>query len=68
MNGTRCEQVGKVFLAIARDLRLCLICESVFTPMEAAEHSTMPCKYDAARAVLPSTPDVTSVMSFRAKS
>jgi hypothetical protein len=63
MNSAFSEQVGKVFLALAKDLRLCLICERVFTRMEAAEHSSIPCKVGAVRAVRATRPHVTLVMS-----
>jgi hypothetical protein len=36
------ERAGKVFKVVA-GLRMCLACERVFTPREAAEHALMPC-------------------------
>jgi hypothetical protein len=59
---------GTTQLGGVRGMRQCLICERLFTPMEAAGHSMMPCKVGAVRAVRASRPDITSVMSFRAKS
>lgn len=70
MNRTDCEQVGKVFVAVAGDLRLCLVCEGVFSRKEAAEHATTVCHVSAANAhiILDPRPHVTLVMSHRAKS
>jgi hypothetical protein len=42
MNQTQIETVGKVFVVV-RGMRQCLICESMFTPQQAAEHATAPC-------------------------
>ncbi len=42
MKNSQPECVGKVFVVV-QGMRRCLICEHVFTPMEAAEHSTTPC-------------------------
>jgi hypothetical protein len=67
MKEMQIETVGKLFIVV-RGMRQCLICERLFTPMEAAGHSMMPCKVGAVRAVRASRPDITSVMSFRAKS
>jgi hypothetical protein len=39
----RTDQIGKVFIALSRDLRQCLICEGVFTRRAASEHSTVLC-------------------------
>jgi hypothetical protein len=37
------EKVGKVFRVLSKDLRLCLICDEVFTRREAAEHAERVC-------------------------
>ena len=37
------REIGKVFVAIKQNLRLCLICERVFTPHGAAEHAHVAC-------------------------
>jgi hypothetical protein len=42
MNKMQIETVGKVFVVV-RGMRRCLICESVFTPTEAAKHAATPC-------------------------
>jgi hypothetical protein len=38
------DKVGKVFLALHRDLRKCLICDGVFTRHAAAEHANVYCR------------------------
>ena len=40
---TSADEIGIVFIAIAKDLRLCLICDGVFTRKAAAEHSDAVC-------------------------
>jgi len=40
---TRTDQVGKVFVVVAQEVRQCLICECVFTRRASCEHSTVPC-------------------------
>jgi hypothetical protein len=37
------EKIGKVFRVLNENLHLCLICDGVFTPAQAAEHATAPC-------------------------
>ena len=37
------DQVGKVFIALGRGLRQCLVCEGVFARRAASEHSTVLC-------------------------
>ncbi len=37
------DHVGKVFVAVARDMRKCLICNSLFTRRGAAEHVETVC-------------------------
>jgi hypothetical protein len=37
------DRVGKVFVVLGRGIRLCLICECVFTSQAAAEHSGTIC-------------------------
>lgn len=43
MNSTTSEQVGKVFLALAKDLRQCLVCDGLFTREAAAKHAGTTC-------------------------
>jgi hypothetical protein len=43
MNSTNSEQVGKVFLALAKDLRQCLVCDGLFTREAGAKHASIPC-------------------------
>ena len=38
------EKVGKVFCVLDETMRLCLICEVVFTRQGAAEHATRVCR------------------------
>ena len=40
---TNDEVVGKVFIVVGPDTRRCLICDRVFTPQGAAEHSGAVC-------------------------
>jgi hypothetical protein len=42
MKETRDETVGKIFIVV-RGMRRCLICDSVFTPREAANHAITLC-------------------------
>ncbi len=37
------ERVGKVFAVVSDDLRMCVICEQVFTRQGSFEHSKLPC-------------------------
>ena len=37
------DKIGKVFCAFTKHLRLCLICEEVFTMQGAAVHATTQC-------------------------
>jgi hypothetical protein len=37
------DRVGKVFVALSDGMRLCLICEGVFTRQAAAEHARTVC-------------------------
>ncbi len=39
------DEIGKVFVAIAQDLRLYLICEGVFTRQGATEHTGVVCHF-----------------------
>jgi hypothetical protein len=39
----RADNVGKTFRVLDENLRLCLICEEVFTRQGAAEHATTVC-------------------------
>jgi hypothetical protein len=43
MNSTNSEQVGKVFLALAKDLRQCLVCDELFTREAGAKHAGTTC-------------------------
>jgi hypothetical protein len=43
MNSTNSEQVGKVFLALATDLRQCLVCDGLFTREAGAKHAITLC-------------------------
>jgi hypothetical protein len=40
---TSADQIGKVFIALAQDVRKCLICDGMFTRQGAAEHSDTVC-------------------------
>ena len=42
MNRTFSEQVGKVFVA-THGMRQCLICDGIFTPREASDHTVTFC-------------------------
>jgi hypothetical protein len=42
MNEAEVETVGKVFFVIGRRRR-CLICDDIFTPMQAAKHAVTIC-------------------------
>jgi hypothetical protein len=46
------DEIGKVFVALAGDLRRCLVCDDIFTRTGAAEHATIPCNIVAAPAFL----------------
>ena len=39
----RSDQIGKVFIVVGEDVRMCLICEGVFTRRASAEHATVAC-------------------------
>jgi hypothetical protein len=39
----RDDQIGKVFLAVGRGVRKCLVCEQHFTRQAASEHATVDC-------------------------
>jgi hypothetical protein len=41
------DGVGKVFLALSGRRRLCLICDGIFTPEDAADHAMTPCRVNA---------------------
>ncbi len=42
MNSTFSEQVGKVFI-VTHGMRQCLICDGIFTPREASDHTVTFC-------------------------
>jgi hypothetical protein len=42
---TSADVVGKVFVAVSKDLRRCLVCDVVFTRQGAAEHAVTPCYF-----------------------
>ncbi len=44
------ESYSKVFIAIAHDVRKCLICERVFSRQASFEHSKFPCHPPASTA------------------
>jgi hypothetical protein len=52
MNKMQIETLGKVFVVV-RGMRRCLICDRVFTPMEAAEHAATMCFPSSSDAVAP---------------
>jgi len=37
------DQIGKVFFAVGRDVRQCLVCGELFTREAAAEHAAVDC-------------------------
>lgn len=43
------NNVGKVFCVLNENLRLCLICDEVFTRQGAAEHATTVCYFPEPR-------------------
>lgn len=51
------DRVGKLFLVLRAGMRRCLICDEVFTHLEAAKHSRVLCgpadPYTTADAVAP---------------
>jgi len=38
------DQIGKVFRAVSRDVRQCLVCEQLFTRQAASEHALVNCR------------------------
>jgi len=47
------DQIGKVFVAVGRDIRQCLVCEELFTPRAAREHAKIACRpHDRCREVV----------------
>jgi len=40
---TNDEQIGKVFRAVGRDVRQCVVCEQLFGRQAAAEHAEVNC-------------------------
>jgi len=57
------DQIGKVFRAVGRDLRQCLVCEQLFGRQAAAEHAEVTC-HPAIGLVLPKTCDGTHISSL----
>jgi hypothetical protein len=41
---TNADVVGKVFVAVSKDMRRCLVCDRVFTTQCAAEHAGVACR------------------------
>ena len=37
------DQIGKVFFAVGRDARQCLVCGELFTQVAAADHAEVDC-------------------------
>lgn len=37
------DQIGKIFRAVGTDLRLCLVCQQLFTRRAASEHAAVNC-------------------------
>ena len=37
------DQIGKVFFAVGRDVRQCLVCGELFTRIAAAKHAEVDC-------------------------
>ena len=40
----RSDRVGKVFIVIGQDVRMCLICDAMFTRQAAADHAGSVCR------------------------
>jgi hypothetical protein len=38
------DHIGKVFHAVSRDVRQCLVCEQIFTRQAASEHALVNCR------------------------
>lgn len=45
MAAPRNDQIGKVFVAVGRDVRRCLICEQLFTRQAASQHANVACHW-----------------------
>ncbi len=43
-NHSSTDQIGKVFRAVSRDVRQCLVCEQLFTRQAASEHALVNCR------------------------
>lgn len=41
----RTDQIGKVFVAVGRNVRQCLVCEQLFTRRAASEHAKAACHW-----------------------
>ncbi len=41
----RADQIGKVFVAVGRNIRQCLVCEQLFTRRAASEHAKGACHW-----------------------
>jgi hypothetical protein len=39
----RTDQIGKVFIVVGQDVRMCLICDGEFTRRTSAEHAKVAC-------------------------
>ena len=42
-SGEQDDQIGKVFFAVGRDVRQCLVCGELFTQRAAADHAKVDC-------------------------
>jgi len=42
-SGEQDDQIGKVFFAVGRDVRQCLVCGELFTRTAAAKHAKVDC-------------------------
>ncbi len=45
MGSIRTERIGKVFVAVGRGVRQCLVCEQLFTQQAASEHAKVACHW-----------------------
>lgn len=44
-DSSRTDQIGKVFVAVGRNVLRCLVCEKLFTRRAAAEHAKVACHW-----------------------
>jgi hypothetical protein len=43
LRGGQDDRIGKVFFAVGRDVRQCLVCGELFTQRAAADHAKVDC-------------------------